>query len=241
MWNPSHQALAQNGNDSHVGIVTGVTSTQITYLSQNDVAGNRPTNKGYNTIAVSGTTWRLGGRDNNYTSFQWLHLPSRAHSAELRGDPCGGITAAKIAASLGGPSWGTGAGIGITSGVLSKLNREAPVTDLHPSDSMTAASSCLWDNLRNPNGIYLNTTIWDRPLTKQQVTDAQVFGFSVGCTVAPLNLGTWSVYSACPNAFDDDTNIFVVNGKMSFWLATVYPYSEAKILPLAKLLERNLA
>ncbi len=78
MWNPnqtSNPDLSQNGadpaNESHVGIVIAVSSSQITYLSENDQGwGNA--HHGKSTISVSGSTWKLDNNEYNYTSFQWL-------------------------------------------------------------------------------------------------------------------------------------------------------------------------
>lgn len=108
MWNPaatSNPDLSQNGtdpnNDSHVGIVASVTATSITYLSQNDVAGNG--NKGYNTIAVNGPVWHLRRGDYNYTNFQWLKIgkPAIGTTAPASVTRQSGSSAKKVTACRG--------------------------------------------------------------------------------------------------------------------------------------------
>ena len=72
MWGGS-SGQPQDGDDTHVAVVTSVSGGTITTLNQNDVSDSNGDN-GFNTITVSGSSWSFNG--GYYTSFEWLNLAS---------------------------------------------------------------------------------------------------------------------------------------------------------------------
>ena len=70
MWGGS-SGQSQNGDNTHVAVVTAVSGGSITTLNENDVSDSNG-NNGFNTITVSGSNWSFNG--GYYNTFDWLNL-----------------------------------------------------------------------------------------------------------------------------------------------------------------------